>query len=317
MKKVLLTLGAAALALVACNKSQTVVSESAHVIGFKAAANVATKADPELVGNTLTSAYSIFAAASTDEDPTYFGKTKFTTEDGTPVAESSIYKPATALYWPIGGAAVDFLAYATPSAADAVPGEFAAARHANNLTFANWDTYANQLDIVYAAANDQTDTKNPVLLTFNHAQALLGFTAKASKAGVFTINSITIKNLLTKGTLTIDNTRNTPEASWGSFDAAADQTLPGLPATALTTTSAPLGDHLLIPSQTACDFVINYTIGTKTYDYVINNVRTNWQAGKKYIYALYFDINEINFQEIVADWGIDVTFEGFGSEISL
>ena len=318
MKKSLLTLGAAVLALVACNKSQTVVSEPAQGIGFKAATMAATKTNPELVGNTLTSTYYIYAAASTDQDPRYFLKTAFKTTDTTPVAESSIYKPDTPIYWPIGGAAVDFLAYATPDGStDVLAGAFDAARSASSLTFADWDTYANQLDIVYAAANDQTDTKNPVLLTFNHAQALLGFTAKASKDAVFTINSITVKNLLTQGTLTIDNTRNTPEATWSNFAAAADQTVKNVTATTLTTTAAPLGDHLLVPSQTACDFVINYTLNGKYYDYEVNNVRTNWQAGKKYIYALYFDVNEINFQEIVADWGIDVTFEGFGSEIAL
>lgn len=319
MKKITVFIGIAALAFVACNKSQTVVSEPLMEVGFKAAATTATKADPELTGNTLTAGWSIYAVASTDDDPTYFTKTQFTTSAATPVAESSVYEPASAIYWPIGGAAVDFLAYATPLP-DTVPGTFNATRSANDLTFANWDTYPYQLDILYAAANDQTDTKNPVLLHFEHAQALIGFTAKASVANVFNIKTITVKNLLYEGTLTIDNTHNTPEATWGSFSAAADKVVKGVTdPTPLTTTATQIGDHLLVPSQLACDFSITYTLGSNptVYTYEINNVRTNWQAGKKYIYALNFDINEIVFTEIVSDWGIDVTFDGFASEVAI
>ena len=53
MKKSFMILGAAALALVACNKSEVVVNETPQEIGFKAATSAPTKAG-ELNGTPRT-----------------------------------------------------------------------------------------------------------------------------------------------------------------------------------------------------------------------------------------------------------------------
>lgn len=130
------------------------------------------------------------------------------------------------LYWPIGGSKIDFLAYALPldkhSDSDAYWDTSTSAKKspaptvkqpwvaqwdniltdvASYLSFNSVDTYANQVDVLYAAANGQTSaangrasgaaTGNSVHMVLNHAQALLIFNVKIDDgAGALAINEI-------------------------------------------------------------------------------------------------------------------------------
>ena len=183
MKKVLFILGAAALVLASCAKSETVVKETTPgEISFKAVAGAMTKG-AELTGNHLFTNYSIYAAATQKnasgviENPSFFStSTEMQFKNGNESADPAVAVAAdtpwhgnTLVYWPLGGVKMDFLAYAMPIAKHADIATSAAAATvwkaywndantdvAKTLSFNGVDTYANQVDVLYAVANDRT-----------------------------------------------------------------------------------------------------------------------------------------------------------------
>lgn len=320
MKKLLIIVGIAALALSACHKVETVVTETPQEIGFKAISANATKAN-ELVGNLLTKDYSIYASATqkntagTIENPAFFLDQEFQTEDAE-VAASSKYRAwkgtaAAPIYWPVGGVTIDFLAYAMPTAKHLTEqteqGEPVATYEnkgsdvASKVVFKNWNTYKNQVDLLYAANNAATREKGNVNLSFKHAQALLAFQAKTGEADAIYIHSITINGVKVKGTFTVDNSRNDLVASW-SLGEATDCLIKGSTCN-LTDKYAQVGETLLVPQQPKCNFTIEYTMGkSKPMTYTYNETRGTWEMGKKYIYQLDMKLNEIILTEDVQDF---------------
>ena len=324
MKKSILFLCIAALGLSACYKVDTVTTEQPQEIGFKAVSSNATKADAQLEGTLLTKDYSIYASATqknsegTIENPAFFTDQQFQTEDAT-ISATSKYRAwngtaAKPIYWPIGGGIVDFLAYALPTTSHGTPAAAyanAATDVASIVTFADWDTYADQVDLLYAVNNGKTSATD-VKLSFNHAQALLVFQVKVNTEKIITINSIQIDGLLTKGTFTVDNSRNDLVASWSalanndsneSIPAGADTDKDNLgEAVTSTTEFSQIGSALLVPEQPRLNFTINYTMGDKTMNYTYNEARGTWEMGKKYIYKLDMTLNEIVLTEVVSDF---------------
>ncbi len=323
MRKSLAILCIAVLGMNACYKAETVITKDPQEIGFKAISANATKADAQLEGTLLTKEYSIYASATQKnaegiiENPTFFQDQQFQTSDAT-VTATSKYRAwegteAKPIYWPVGGGVVDFLAYALPTEKHGTP----AATYTNSSTdvasivsFKDWDTYTNQVDLLYAINNGKTSSTD-VKLSFNHAQALLVFQVKVNTENIITINSILIDGLLTKGTFTVDNSRNTLVASWSdlvnedkeSIPDGADNTKDNLgEPVASTEDFAQIGSTLLIPEQPRLNFTINYTMGGKTMNYVYNEARGTWEKGKKYIYKLDMTLNEIVLTEEVADF---------------
>lgn len=213
MKKLFLFVLAAAAAVVACNKSETVKvdePQNAGQITMKAISSAATKAG-ELDGTLLDANYGIYAAATQKnaagliENASFFSGNEclFACADD-PMTATSQWKASPAQYWPIGGVKLDFLAYAQKKANHEAGSpkwvaswRKAATDVASELFFGNVDTYAAQEDIMYAVANNMTrETISPALddkavpMTFNHAQALLIFNVKANVADQITINEI-------------------------------------------------------------------------------------------------------------------------------
>lgn len=323
MKKSLIIVGIAALVLGACHKVDTVVTETPQEIGFKAISANATKANAQLEGNLLTKDYSIYAsatqknAAGTIENPAFFVDQQFQTE-ATTVEATSQYRAwngtaAAPIYWPVGGATVDFLAYALPTAKHGNP----AATYANQtedvasiVAFNDWNTYDNQVDLLYAVNNGATSSTSGaadyVKLSFKHAQALLVFQAKVNIADAITINSITINGLKVKGTFTVDNSRNDLVASWSKLETvdAMNKIAIDNPGEVLTSTKdfAQIGSTLLVPQQPRLNFTVTYTMGGKTMNYTYNEARGTWEMGKKYIYKLDMTLSEIILTEEVADF---------------
>lgn len=348
MKRSFLIFGAAALALIACNKTEVVTNETPQEIGFKAVSSAPTKAG-ELNGTTFDGKnYVIYAAASQYskdavlENGVFFNDEAFkdieapkwqhvTSEDAT---------EASPIYWPIGGAKMDYLAYALPIGKKAtIPAPaFNATIAAQDFTVTNWDTYNTQVDLLYSSANTQTSAANGVgsdyvKMTFKHAQALLIFNVKVNDdaKNALTINNISfvedpkaspVKGTLkTTGTFKVDNSHNNLVAQWTLAEPGSDYKMPMSPisaaspcnlstisavenyGTALSNTDyAQLGETLLIPTQTRQDFTINYTVGEKTMDFTYAVTRGSWDAGKKYIYNLDLTIHEIIITEEVVDF---------------
>lgn len=273
MKKIFLPL-IAILSVVACNKTVTVDLAEPNEIAFKAMSAVQTKAG-ELNGDVMPNTYGIYVAATQKnseglmENPNLFsGEKLFVTADS-PSTSSSQWKASPAAYWPIGNVRLDFLAYALPQAdhnalaADATAAADWTAFFNDNLTdvaktlsFNGVNTYANQVDLLYAAANNCTTANNAgantVAMSFEHAQALLIFNVKVNEDAVITIDDIafysddrieemradqvavaggasrsladlekTDVTLKTIGTFTVDNSRIDLKASWSGLDSDA------------------------------------------------------------------------------------------------
>ena len=326
MKRIHLSLLAGAAVLLAaasCAKTETIVDETPAVIGFKAVTNLATKADPELVGATLgtDNDYVIYAAASADGSPKYFdpaatsygGQLFAYFTDGAkwfPASGTASYEK-TPIYWPFGGVKVDFLAYAlTPEAKLSLAPTFHDETHAREFTMDSWNTCDDQCAVMYAVANGCVPgASGEVNMTFKHAQALLAFTAKKSATTdvELKINKITVKGLEYEGNLKVDNYRAQLKVGW-TITADGDKDLPEavtFPYT-LTNTAVKITDNLLIPEQDAKEIVINYSMGGKTFDYSLNIPRMHWEMGKKYTFNLEFSAAEITLNATVSDWtGVD------------
>ena len=320
------------LAAVSCAKTETIQDETPVEMSFKAVTNLPTKGDPELAGTSLgtDNDYVIYAAASADGSPKYFdpdatsygGQLFAYFTDGAkwfPASGSGTYTKQH-IYWPFGGVKVDFLAYAlTPAAKEALAPTFHSDTHAREFTVANWDTFINQFDVLYAVANGCVPgTDGNVALGFKHAQALLAFTAKKSATTTvdLTINKITIKDLEYYGTLKVDNYRANLKADWtttahGDKDLSSAEGIADFPYT-LNSTATQITTNLLIPEQSSKLITINYSMGGKTFDYMLNTPRIRWEMGKKYTFNLEFSAAEITFTTSVDDWNEVVDNEQIG-----
>lgn len=324
MKSVYLLLVAGAavmLGAVSCAKTEIIRDEAPVEMSFKAVTNLPTKVDPELNGPTLgtDNDYVIYAAASADGSPKYFdpAATNYGGQLFAYFTDGAKWFPASGspytklhIYWPFGGVKVDFLAYAlTPDAKTALSPTFHSETHAREFTVADWDTFSNQYDVLYAVANGCVPgTDGNVALAFKHAQALLAFTAKKSATTTvdLTINKITVKDLEYAGTLKVDNYRANLEAGWtisahGDKDLSAAEGISDFPYT-LNSTATQITTNLLIPEQSAKQIVINYSMGGKTFDYELNIPRTRWEMGKKYTFNLEFSAAEITIEPTVNVW---------------
>lgn len=334
MKKSLFFACIAALGLSACYKAETVISQEPQEIGFKAISSNATKANAQLEGTTLNKDYSIYASATQKnpagviENAAFFVDQQFQTVDET-VSATSQYRAwngtaAAPLYWPVGGTSIDFIAYAMPTTIHnnntLVDGPVAVYPNdgsdvASKVVFKDWNTYTNQVDLLYAVNNgaksSTSGAQEYVKLSFDHAQALLVFQAKVNINSAITINSITINGLKVKGTFTVDNSRNTLVASWaGLTEVAGENTIqPGADndkdniGEAITSADfTQIGSTLLVPEQPRLNFTINYTMGGKTMNYTYNEARGTWEMGKKYIYKLDMTLSEIILTEDVQDF---------------
>ena len=135
-----------------------------------------------------------------------------------------------------------------------------------------------------------------------HAQALLAFQAQASFAGQITITNIEIEDLEHTGTFTVNNTKNNIEASW-DITASGKKAVKGMSNYPVTASMADVTcDNLLVPQQGKKNITVTYTIAGNEYKYTLNNERTIWEAGKKYVYQFNMTLTEIVFTESVSDW---------------
>ncbi len=407
MKKIVIILSAAVLALVACNKSMDVNTSEAPIaneMSFKVMSAAATKAG-ELTGISMPKTYGIYAAATQKsaagliENASYFAspyEQLFGTTEADPsgintasaAADSRqwhagsyggdptpAFTPA-AIYWPMGNVKMDFLAYAIPMASHQNTGlstgvwsatwDNPTTDVASQFTFNDVDTYANQIDVLYAAANNQTNLANggashSTVMAFKHAQALLIFNVKVNDEidGKLTIDDIEFitdarlaelqeheqllpsnpshvlptladnqVTLLTKGDFIVNNQRNDLIAKWDGLSSAKENYRMPVSAASLSASNnvvqgqtsktvqayeaaidyvtgdeyAQLGETLLIPEQEKVNFVIKYEMGGCTMFYKYNDLRGVWEKGKKYIYNLDINLNEIVITESVADF---------------
>lgn len=223
-----------------------------------------------------------------------------------------------------------------------------AADAAARVSFENVDTYANQCDLMYGVANGINALASQPSVSLAHAMAQLVFNVKfednaamafiesngsdykfklddilfLSEAGftqyVANPASVTAPNVLlkTRGTFTVDNSRNSLSATWSSLEGHAGaykvrmDAVPAARSQSNTVAeSAPVFDNtesgwkqdgilrdkiyqaghpLLVPEQPACNMTVVYTYDGIRYHGTLNVPQGNWEAGHKYIYTLVF-----------------------------
>lgn len=230
-------------------------------------------------------------------------------------------------YWPVSGS-LDLLAYSADGFTNApTPGY--ATKCSESVTLAvPAENKTKQVDILFAGATGKSASGSALSMQFKHAEAVVAFDAKADVAydgtknlGV-TINSITLKNVKTNGTVTlkIDGT-----CTW-SPGTAENVNLPGIPSGynvpenyIHNTATKPfaIGETgLIVIPQTATSFTVNYTVHygkdsssppnpinkTETFTYDIPS--TNWVAGKEYVYQLEFKQDQILVNSTILPWEV-------------
>ena len=293
----------AAVLCVACSKTQT--EEAPEELSLRAAAAV-TKVDPELSGASLgtDNTYVIYASASTAEQPSYLLDQLFQYNG----ADAKWHAAPDPVYWPLQGIPVDFLALAMKPAAHTTLMPIWLS--ASTVIFPEWDVARNQYDLMYAVKNGQSNV-GTVPLVFDHALAVVGFTAKCdTEADVYTLKDIRLEDLQYRGTLTVDNSRTTPSLTWDVLHDEAhiaarqvplladDFSVPGPTA---TVAASKCTNHMLVMPQMSRSVTLIYHVRNSIPDltFTLPLPRMAWKAGFRYIYNLTFSATAITVSSIV------------------
>ena len=325
MKKFYLSVLVAAVAVTACDKSETInlQENKQQEIAFSPISMPATKAP------ITTSAFPddnvIYVSASNASGATKkkFFEAKTFKKDG---AVWKNYEGAvqTPLYWPLGGTgSFDFLAYSTTLAgATAVWGTGGTPNDVAGkvvITYpSNYETpgagvQATQDDLLYATTSSTSRT-TALPIEFKHALAWVNFMVKSNIP--VNIKKIELVNVYTEGKFTIDQTQNTPVTSWDFTggtagdkailtytDDATLNTIAGVNidgTTNLVNTDYAFGDMgILLPAQPIPNFKITYDLGEGDLVYTVNQPRGTWENGKKYTYKISITFNEITLAPTV------------------
>ena len=233
---------------------------------------------------------------------------------------------------------IDFLAYA-PFNAGTVNKTYC-------LDFNVSSTIADQIDLLWAHADNQTKTDKPVTFTFKHALAKIGYTVKTNVEGT---TSITLKKITLAGSTaadpakafytegTIDLSKPNGTGLWTPSTSAEKRNYEWYNGTYNSVTTSPTHpnenrvkdkDYLFVIPQNfesghddlyvIVEYTINYKIGKsstiETMDYTVSSkIEKNFEQGKAYMINLNIGLTPIQFNAEVAEWGTDENIN-IGSE---
>ena len=193
MKKKLLILAVAGLALASCSKDETIAVNEGDAISFRPFSNGMTRA-ADAHFSTSGDAFKVTAFPNTTTTGAYFSNVVFSTTDGTTFTSS-----ANKYYWPAEDGKLDFYAWA-PSTYVAGSGDY------TSFGITPGTDIGNQPDFVYGVTKGwgKTNGSNGVPINFRHAE---------SKVAIKLQN--TNPNLkITVGDVSIGNLRGTETFSW-------------------------------------------------------------------------------------------------------
>ena len=335
MKKIVLILSVAALALASCVKTSDVYTGSpdARQISFSPLAQPATKAAVD--GVDFPNIAMMVTAYDVTNTRDFFGATAFS--KGTTTWTGS-------KYWPLSEAYINFLAIANANADNATDVTWGpeinsvTSNKTEKVQIVMADNKTEQRDLMYAIGHGEVtqsgnalsfNAGNPVSMVFNHAQAWISFYADAYDAtsgGKVTLQSITLNGAKYAGTFTVTHTNYNASSSqsvagaWTVLGSAADVAVPNWTPAAIAYDSSgngvPVGDGLLVVPDDDSDtpdfdsFTIAYTLDGKNYSYTYTPTVRNVDQKKHYIYNINFHLHEIEIAASVTDWadqtGVDV-----------
>lgn len=232
-------------------------------------------------------------------------------------------------YWPVSAATLNFVAIAphiegqvtttiSGTSGTSEPG-VATVTIANNQT--------NQNDVMYAVGHSaKTAGQQPakVDMVFQHALSWVNFTFNTTNTTDVTIkiNSVKINGAAYNGTLTVasdtyttNTTNQVATTEWNENPETLNDILvpgaaDGLELNKVTTDYQLFGAGLLVvPDVKATNFVINYTITqtdqvAHTFDYTYS-LTSDWDAAKKYTYAVNITLSKIEINPSVTPWEIN------------
>ena len=215
MKKNLLYMLTAAPMLAGCAKNDVVDSEinkEGNLIGFSTYKNISrgNPVDDNTEFLTEDNAFGVTAfiktaAGETPNTSPYMG----TTSEGIKIVSDgtkwTYAQPSDQAYWPVNSETLDFYAYYPYGNAAITAKTFTTTGLTLNYTVP--DEEANQVDLMYAVAKDQTKPtdKNSVTMPFKHALTQVHFAIGTSATNLYVdvaANGIQIHNLKNAGTLT-------------------------------------------------------------------------------------------------------------------
>ena len=320
MKKIYLSVLAAAVAVAACDKSETINEENGkrQEVSFSPVNQPATKAP--ITTAVFPDDNTIFVSASYNKVKFFEGKTfkKSGTVWKNYDEGAGVF---SVIYGPLGGG-LDFLAYSTTLAATAKWGDgtlgtdddvagIVAIDYPSNYTAAGVND--TQDDLLYATTSSSSSSAVPI--EFKHALSWVNFMVQSNIP--VNISKIELVNVYTEGKFIVDQTYNTPQTSWDfngktPSDKAilnyVDDSTPNANASFDIDGSAGKevnADHvfgdmgILVPAQPIPSFKITYDFGGADLVYICKNARGTWESGKKYTYKINIEFKDITLAPTV------------------
>ena len=346
MKTNQLILAAALVALAACTKDNVVSNNETldNEIGFNAVTKMATKANNAIItGNTYSTdnTFKVWGWQSpvgdfsefADNAASNFMSNLTISWCGGPSSRADAWRnSANYYYWPYTGK-IGFLAIHPSDVAPSTTG-WDATNDKPNATIADYTISAanDSTDLMFACA-EGSRRADALPLTFNHALSQIQFRVMTyddyHTDMQFSIDSIKINNIDLSGDVSYSNATITwsdntdQDDNWDYFKTTQVATY-----AASQTDAALYGRaHVMIPQAAhaddpATEGVIEGT--TLTIGYTMQQLPANanapisgtvevsasqeWLAGKRYVYTLCFNLNEITFNPTVNTW-VDVNVD--------
>lgn len=276
----------------------------------------------------LSEGFGVFGNySSTDGTTPTYGNNWFDNQQVKYETKKWTYTPLK--YWLPKGH-IDFLAYA-PYNAGTVKDPY-------SIDFKVSSTIDDQIDLLWAHADNQKKADNPVTFNFNHALAKIGYTVKTNVVGTGT--TITLKKITLAGSAPKDPLKtafytegiidlskaNGATDLWTPSTSAEKRNYEWYNGTYNGVTTSPTHpndnraedkDYLFVIPQNfesghddlyvIVEYTINYSVGKpstiKTMDYTVSSkIEKNFEQGKAYMINLTVGLTPIEFDAKVEKW---------------
>lgn len=136
-----------------------------------------------------------------------------------------------------------------------------------------------------------------------HALSKVVINAKATTPSVVTIKKLTLKEVQKTETCTVTYAGGNVTANWTSTSSEKLNLVVRNGDLLLTGDLQPVGYDFLVIPATASSLEITYTLENGECDLTASlDLQETWLPGKKYIYDLTFDVQEIKLTPEVVDW---------------
>lgn len=309
MKKILLTLSAAALVLASCAKIETVKVDENRAISFSSFTEHSTKSVTELSGTLEASDIYVIG---------YYGSTGASSlTNGVFLNELG----STPYYW-VGGNDYIFAAYANGKGGKIDNATFTGN---NTLTFENY-TPTEGKDLVVAISDKITDVdpsnQGVVSLNMKHMLAQVGFTFKTEVGDGYTlkIEEIRIENAIQTATGTYNKTSG--EIAWNADIVKASYAYSDITNLVGVANKTSQEFNLVIPQSVESTITVNFTAtitgvgiegnNTKDFEVVLPapaDTEGQWKPGYRYNYTT--TINGENISDANKPIEFEVSADGW------